>query len=125
LTEADGYPGPSLVLAYSPCIAHGYDLAYGADHQRQAVECGHWPLFHFDPRRLARGEHPLELDAKAPKARLLDYLRTETRFRLVERQDPERFRALVAGAEREAEVRRAMYEHLASFRAAPPRDARH
>ena len=65
--EADAYPGPSLIIAYSPCIAHGYDLVHGLDQQKLAVDSGYWPLYRFDPRRAASGERPLVLDSGAPK----------------------------------------------------------
>ncbi|MFQ5506043.1 MAG: hypothetical protein ACE5F1_14785, partial [Planctomycetota bacterium] len=65
--EADSYDGPSLILAYSHCIAHGINMRTGLDAHKQAVDCGHWPLFRYDPRRAARGENPLQLDSRAPK----------------------------------------------------------
>jgi pyruvate-ferredoxin/flavodoxin oxidoreductase len=112
--EAEAYPGPSLVIAYSHCIAHGYDLAHGLGQQRAAVDSGHWPLYRFDPRRTATGEPPLALDAPAPRQPLVDYLRGEARFRMVERQDPSRFKALVAAAERAIAARNAIYRRLAA-----------
>jgi pyruvate-ferredoxin/flavodoxin oxidoreductase len=114
--EAEAYPGPSLIIAYSHCIAHGYDMAHGADQQKLAVDAGVWPLYRFDPRRVPCGEPPLHLDSGPPKADLLTYLRNENRFRMVEKQDPERFRRL-ARASREASRRRlSLYEQLAGIR---------
>jgi pyruvate-ferredoxin/flavodoxin oxidoreductase len=113
LQEADSFPGPSLVIAYSHCIAHGYDMAQGAAQQKRAVDTGYWPLYRFDPRRLALGESPLKLDSAPPKGRLADFARNETRFRMVEQQDPERFRALADSAQRDIHVRWATYENLA------------
>jgi pyruvate-ferredoxin/flavodoxin oxidoreductase len=112
LVEADSYPGPSLVIAYSHCIAHGYDLAHGAEHQKLAVEAGYWPLYRFDPRRAAAGEPALKLDS-GPPGQLAPFLRNETRFRMVEEERPERFRALVAEAESDAARRFAVYQRLA------------
>ncbi len=66
--EADAYDGPSLIIAFSHCIAHGYDLEKGLDQQKLAVDSGYWPLYRFDPRRTAQGENPLQLDSGAPKA---------------------------------------------------------
>jgi pyruvate-ferredoxin/flavodoxin oxidoreductase len=111
--EADSYPGPSLILAYSHCIAHGYDLAQGANQQKRAVESGYWPLYRFDPRRVAEGESPLKLDSSPPKGRLVDFARNETRFRMVEQQDPARFRVLMDEAQAEIHTRWATYEQLA------------
>ncbi|HOU53737.1 MAG TPA: pyruvate:ferredoxin (flavodoxin) oxidoreductase [Myxococcota bacterium] len=113
--EADSYPGPSIIIAYSHCIAHGYDLVNGPDQQRLAVESGHWPLLRFDPRRLAQGLSPLQLDSGAPKTEIAAYARNETRFRMVERQNPEAFARLMAQAQREAASRFAVYEQIANM----------
>src|SRR3954464_430526 len=90
--EAESYHGPSLIIAYSHCIAHGYDMADGAKQQKLAVESGVWPLYRFDPRRLVQGEPPLRLDYGPPKAKVADYMRNESRFRVIERSDPARFK---------------------------------
>ena len=95
LQDAESYPGPSLIIAYSPCIAHGYDLEHGLDQQKLAVDSGYWPLYRFDPRRQAAGQNPFELDSAPPKVELSKFTRNETRFRLVEQQDPDRFRVLL------------------------------
>jgi pyruvate-ferredoxin/flavodoxin oxidoreductase len=116
LMEAEAYPGPSLVIAYSHCIAHGYDLVHGADQQRMAVESGIWPLYRFDPRRVDAGEPPLHLDSSAPKVAVADYMKNETRFRMVEKQDPERFRRLLAAAGNVAAQRFAVYQQLAGIK---------
>src|SRR6202007_756161 len=86
--EAEAYPGPSLVIAYSHCIAHGYDMAYGAAQQKLAVASGVWPVYRVDPRRTLEGQPPLQLDSGAPKASVLEYMRGESRFRMVEKQNP-------------------------------------
>jgi pyruvate-ferredoxin/flavodoxin oxidoreductase len=116
LAEADAYPGPSLVIAYSPCIAHGYDLRHGAEQQKLAVNSGVWPLYRFDPRRLARGEPPLQLDCNPPTIGVKAYMQNETRFRMVERMDAERFKRLAAAAQREATQRFALHQQLAGVR---------
>ncbi|HET7295065.1 MAG TPA: pyruvate:ferredoxin (flavodoxin) oxidoreductase [Vicinamibacteria bacterium] len=115
LLEAEAYPGPALVIAYSHCIAHGYDMAQGAEQQKLAAASGIWPLYRFDPRRAAKGEPPLQLDSPEPKASVRQYMRNETRFRMVEKQDPERFRHLLARAERQARQRFAVYRQLAGL----------
>jgi pyruvate-ferredoxin/flavodoxin oxidoreductase len=119
--EAESYPGPSLIIAYSHCIAHGYDMVHGAEQQRLAVESGIWPLYRFDPRRVLNGEPPLRLDSGSPKASVQEYMRNETRFRMVEKLDPERFKRLLAAAEREASRRVAVYEQLSALRVPDPR----
>jgi pyruvate-ferredoxin/flavodoxin oxidoreductase len=113
--EADSYAGPSLIIAYSHCIAHGYDLSYGLDQQKLAVDSGIWPLYRYDPRRRAEGLPPLILDAPAGKATVGDYMRNETRFRMVEKIDPERFRRLSVEARDAAARRLAVYEHMAKL----------
>jgi pyruvate-ferredoxin/flavodoxin oxidoreductase len=114
--EAEAHPGPSLIIAYSHCIAHGYDMVQGCEQQRLAAASGVWPLYRFDPRRVAKGEPPLILDSPPPKLRPAEYMRNETRFRMVEKQDPERFRRLLARAEREAHRRYAVYQQLAGLK---------
>jgi pyruvate-ferredoxin/flavodoxin oxidoreductase len=113
--EAESYNGPSLILAYSHCIAHGFDLAHGCDQQKLAVESGHWPLFRFDPRRLAKGETPLQLDSGAPKTALGTYVRNETRFRMIEQQNPEHFKKLLDQAQLDTTNRYSVYEQLAKL----------
>ena len=115
LQEAESYPGPSLVIAYSHCIAHGYDMAQGAEQQKLAVASGTWPLYRFDPRRKAAGEPALQLDSAPPRVDVLDYMRNESRFRMVEKESPERFRALVAQAREVIREREAVYRHLAGL----------
>ena len=113
--EADSYPGPSLIIAYSHCIAHGFDLAHGMDQQKLAVTSGIWPLYRYDPRRIDAGEPPLQLDSKAPKGSVAEYMRNETRFRMVERIDPQRFRRLAKQAQQFATQRVAVYDQLAKL----------
>ncbi|MBI3784332.1 MAG: pyruvate:ferredoxin (flavodoxin) oxidoreductase [Deltaproteobacteria bacterium] len=113
--EADSYPGTSIILAYSPCIAHGYDLAYGAEQQKLAVSSGYWPVYRFDPRRIANGMSPLQLDSAAPKTSVSDFARNETRFRMVEQLDAQRFRALMKAEQQEVQSRFAIYEQLAKL----------
>ncbi len=113
--EAESYPGTSIVIAYSPCIAHGYDLGFGLDQQKLATESGYWPLYRFDPRRIATGETPLLMDTATIKGSIATFMRNEARFRMVEQQDPERFRGLLVKAEREVKNRFQVYENLAKL----------
>ncbi|HEX6902640.1 MAG TPA: pyruvate:ferredoxin (flavodoxin) oxidoreductase [Thermoanaerobaculia bacterium] len=115
LLEAEAYPGPSLVIAYSHCIAHGYDLVHGVDQQKLAVESGVWPLYRFDPRRVAEGLPPLRLDSGEPTASVAEYMGHETRFRMTEKQDPERFKRLLESAALHAARRRSVYQQLAGL----------
>ena len=113
--EADSYPGPSLIIAYSHCIAHGYDLVQGLKQQQLAVKTGMWPLYRFDPRRIAQGEPPLKLDSKAPSLPLKEYMDGEAHFRMVEKIDPERYARLAVAAQREVTRRFAVYQQLAGI----------
>jgi pyruvate-ferredoxin/flavodoxin oxidoreductase len=111
--EAESYAGPSILIAYSHCIAHGYDLAGGLRQQQLAVDSGHWPLYRFDPRRIEQGLAPLQLDSKAPQVPLGDYVRNETRYRMIEQSHPEAFAELLACAQSDAGSRFAHLERLA------------
>ncbi len=113
--EAESYDGPSLIIAYSHCIAHGYDLANGLDQQKLAVDSGHWPLYRYDPRRLAAGEKPLVIDVAPGKAKLSQFMANETRFLVVQRDDPERFKTLLGKAEAEARHRSERLRFAADF----------
>jgi pyruvate-ferredoxin/flavodoxin oxidoreductase len=118
MLEAESWHGPSLIIAYSHCIAHGYDMAHGADQQRLAVDSGVWPLFRYDPRRVAAGEPAVVLDSGTgpAKTRVVDYMRNEGRFRVVELQDPKRFERLARSAQEQAERRLSFYRQLAGIR---------
>jgi pyruvate-ferredoxin/flavodoxin oxidoreductase len=120
MMEADAYDGPSLVIAYSHCIAHGYDMAFGADQQKRAVDSGVWPLYRFDPRRIDQGEPPLVVDMPGGKIPVQDYMRNEARFRMVERMDPDGFRDFARRSQLAAERRIATYQHLATLRLPKP-----
>ena len=120
--EADSYHGTSLIIAHAPCIAHGYDLRRGIEQQKLTVNSGVWPLYRFDPRRIDEGRPPLELDSRDPTVGVRDYLQNESRFRMVEAVDRDRFERLVAAHQRETTRRFAVYKQLAGI--SFPRDAR-
>ncbi len=112
--EAESYPGPSLIIAYSHCIAHGIavDMGVGARQQKLVVDTGQWLLYRFDPRRAERGENPLQLDSQAAKAKLQDYLLTENRFKMLTKSKPEDAKRLFAQAQVDADRRWKFYEFL-------------
>ena len=114
--EAEAHPGPSLIIAYSPCIAHGYDLAFSGQQSKLAVDSGQWPLYRFDPARGATGEPPLQLDADHPTVSPITYMRNEARFRMAEMVDPARFKHLLAHAASHSAHRVAIYRQLAGIR---------
>jgi pyruvate-ferredoxin/flavodoxin oxidoreductase len=109
IREAESYDGPSLVIAYAHCIAHGIDMAKGMQQQKLAVETGHWPLYQYDPRRTARGEHPLRLDSKEPTKPLSEYLYNEGRYRQLVRAHPDTAAQLLERAQEVVNGRRKIY----------------
>ncbi|MEH8110770.1 pyruvate:ferredoxin (flavodoxin) oxidoreductase [Aeromonas veronii] len=113
IQEAEAYPGPSLIIAYSPCEEHGYDMAESHEQMKQLTATGFWPLYRFDPRRADEGKLPLALDSRAPNASLAEALRHEPRFQLLERQLPEVASQLYEEAEQEANRRFAWLSQLA------------
>jgi pyruvate-ferredoxin/flavodoxin oxidoreductase len=118
--EAEAYPGPALIIAYSPCIAHGYDLGRSLDHQRLAVDSAYWPLYRFDPRREALGEPALVLDSPPPRLDVARLMAIETRFDVPEGHDHERATALIDQARQQIAKRFAVYQELAAHAAARP-----
>jgi pyruvate-ferredoxin/flavodoxin oxidoreductase len=113
--EAESYPGPSLIIAYSHCIAHGIDLdrGAGARQQRLAVESGQWLLYRFDPRRAEKGENPLQLDSTAAKTKVQDYLLSENRFKMLTKSKPDDAKKFFAQAQIDSERRWKYYQYLA------------
>jgi len=99
IIEAEEYDGPSIVIAYSHCIAHGYNLKQGLEQQRLAVDCAHWPLYRYDPRLAETGQNPLVLDSKDPKIPLSKYIYNETRYKMLTIIDPARATLLEQKAE--------------------------
>jgi pyruvate-ferredoxin/flavodoxin oxidoreductase len=116
MQEAESYDGPSLIIAYSHCIAQGFDLSHGNEQQKMAVESGHWPLYRFDPRRTAAGENPLQLDSGDVKIPLAEYAYNETRYKMLKLIDPERAARLMAEAQKETSQRYHLYQALASMK---------
>jgi len=113
--EAEAYDGPSLIIAYSPCIAHGYDMKHNHDQQDLAVKSGHWNLFRFNPEKLALDKNPLSLDSKEPSVRFTDFTNNEGRFSMLKRSHPEAAEALGKKAQQEAEARWHHYSQLADI----------
>ena len=113
--EAESYDGPSLIIAYSHCAMHGYDLSKGLEQQKLAVQTGYWPLYRYDPRLKAEGKNPFQLDSKAPSLPLKDYIYNETRYRMLVQSMPERAEFLLAEAQKAVEERWRKYEQLASL----------
>ncbi len=115
--EAESYDGPSLIIAYSHCIAHSIDMAKGLQQQKLAVDSAHWPLYRFDPRLKAEGKNPLQLDSGAPKIPLTAYTYNEGRYRMLQQSDPETAERLMAEAQQALEARWHKYEKMAQAEA--------
>jgi pyruvate-ferredoxin/flavodoxin oxidoreductase len=114
MREAESFRGPSLIIAYSHCVAHGYSMSQGLEQQKRAVACGYWPLFRFDPRRAEGGGNPMKIDSGAPKSSLAEFTRNETRFHMLERINPKRSAELMEMAAASVKERFALYEQLAA-----------
>jgi pyruvate-ferredoxin/flavodoxin oxidoreductase len=116
IKEAESYDGPSLIIAYSPCIEHGYHLGFGNEHQALAVKTGYWPIYRYDPRRISTGQAPLKLDCKAPTATFAEYAAIENRFKMLEKSDPETAARLAQFGQEFIDRRWATLEHLAGLK---------
>jgi len=120
--EAESWHGPSLIIAYSTCIAHGIDMSTSMSHQTEAVKSGFWPLWRFDPRLAVDGEHPMRLDSKAPTLPLEEFQEKEARFAMLARARPSAYEELHRLADQDTQERRRLYEQIAGVeRHAPGR----
>ncbi len=113
--EAEAYDGPSLIIAYSHCIAHGINMAKGMESQKLAVESGYWTMFRYHPDNLKEGKNPLKLDSKAPKIKLEDYIYKETRYKMLTKSHPKEAKELLNAAQEDVLKRWKLYEQMASF----------
>jgi pyruvate-ferredoxin/flavodoxin oxidoreductase len=113
--EAESYAGPSLIIAYSHCIAHGINMTMGYQEQKKAVECGHWPLYRFDPRLKEQGKNPLQLDSKAPSLSFEEYAYGENRYRTLKQSKPEVAAELLKLASSDVAQKYALMEQLAKL----------
>ena len=113
--EAESYPGPSLILAYSHCIAHGINMTTSMSHQKDAVNSGFWPLYHYDPRGADSGERPFHLDSHKPKMRFRDFAMQEGRFAMLARSHPEHADHLFGLAQRDIDDQWRYYEQIAAM----------
>jgi len=111
--EAEAFHGPSIIIAYSHCIAHGYDLAHGMDQQKLAVNTGYWPLFRYNPDLVAQGKNPFQLDSRAPNAALKDFIYNETRYTMLVKSNPEEAKKLLALAQQDVNEHWKLYDYLA------------
>ncbi|HEY7754890.1 MAG TPA: pyruvate:ferredoxin (flavodoxin) oxidoreductase, partial [Actinomycetota bacterium] len=123
IAEAEAWDGPSLIIAYSTCIEHGIDMATSMSHQVEAVKSGFWPLWRYDPRLAVEGQHPMQLDSKAPTVAVKDFQAKEARFAMLARSRPDEFARLQRLSQADAEERWRLYEQLAGVERHAPGDA--
>ncbi|MGZ5433153.1 MAG: pyruvate:ferredoxin (flavodoxin) oxidoreductase [Thermoanaerobaculia bacterium] len=116
LIEAEAYEGPSLIIAYSHCIAHGIDIATGLQHQKAMVDAGQWLLYRYNPDRRLKGENPLQIDTRRITSKVEDFLRLENRFNQLLKGDPEESKAIIDASQHDVDMRWQMYQHLAGLK---------
>ena len=113
MTEANSYEGTSIIIAYSHCISHGYNLVNGPAQQKAAVESAYWPLYRYDPRKIGTGENPFKLDSRDPKIPVSEYMKAENRFKMLQSFNPERAEMLNSQEQAFIDARWAKYKYLA------------
>jgi pyruvate-ferredoxin/flavodoxin oxidoreductase len=113
--EAEAWDGPSIIIAYSHCIAHGYDMAFGCDQQKLAVQSAYWPLFRYNPALSLEGKNPFQLDSRPPSLPLEKYVYNETRYTMLAKSNPEAARRLLEQAQHDVAERWKLYEHWAKM----------
>ena len=116
MNEAEAYDGPSLIIAYCPCINQGLNMADGLSHQKNAVETGSWPLFRFNPLNETTGKAPLTLDSKAPSKPLADFMSSETRFQVVNKMNPTRYEELLEKAQKNVNDKHTLLEYMSQYK---------
>jgi pyruvate-ferredoxin/flavodoxin oxidoreductase len=115
MLEAESYDGPSLIIAYAHCIAHGYDMARGLEQQKLAVLSGHWPMYRYDPRLAQQGQNPLIIESKEPSIPISQYAYNETRYKMLTQMDEQRAEELMKEAQRDAKSRWTLYQQMAAM----------
>ncbi len=113
--EAEAYDGPSLIICYSHCIAHGYDLIHGLDQQKAAVQSGYWPLMRYNPDLIKQGKNPMQLDSRTPTVALDKYIYNETRYSMLRHSQPEIAKELYGLAEADVKRRFKLYEYMGAM----------
>ena len=113
--EAESYDGPSIIIAYSHCIAHGINMTNGMQEQKKAVACGYWPLIRYNPDLAKEGKNPLQLDSREPSISLADYIYNENRFKVLKRTNPERAKELLDLAQHEVTCRFKKYQYMSKM----------
>jgi pyruvate-ferredoxin/flavodoxin oxidoreductase len=115
MVEAERYDGPSLLICYSACIAHGIDMSQSLAREEMAVKSGHWPLYRYNPELIAQGKNPLQLDCKEPSISFKEYAYSENRYRTLLSKDPERAKMLLELGQGDCDRRWNLYKQLSSM----------
>ena len=115
MVEAEKYDGPSLIICYSHCIAHGIDMAHGMEAEEKAVKSGHWLLYRYNPDLIRQGKNPLQLDSKKPSIPFEEYAYAEIRFRSLKSKDPQRAKMLLELGQQDCDRRWSLYSQLAAM----------
>jgi pyruvate-ferredoxin/flavodoxin oxidoreductase len=121
MAEAEAFDGPSIIIAYSHCIAHGIDMRSGMNEQKKAVASGRWPLYRFNPALRAQGKNPLTIDSTAPSISVEDFMMGENRFRALQKSNPETAKRLLKLAEAEYKWRLSVYKQIAEMSCETPK----
>ena len=115
MTEAESYKGPSIIIAYAHCIAHGIDMAHGMEQEEMAVKSGHWLLYRYNPDLILKGKNPLQLDSKEPTVEFKDYAYLENRYRSLKTKNPERAKMLLELGQRDCDRRWNLFRQMAEL----------
>ena len=115
LTEAEAYDGPALIIAYTPCIAHGVNMRFSVEEEKRAVECGYWPLYRFNPDLKAQGKSPFVLDSQAPNGTFQEFLMGENRFASLKKTQPKLAEELFTESETDSNALYAFYQKLSEI----------
>jgi pyruvate-ferredoxin/flavodoxin oxidoreductase len=113
--EAEAYDGPSLIIAYSHCIAHGINIRYGMDAQKKAVDSAYWPLYRYNPELATEGKNPFQLDSKPPKIKFEEFAYNEIRYKMLTKMAPEKAKKLLREAQDDIMKKWKFYEQLAAM----------
>jgi len=116
--EAEAWRGPSILIAYSHCIAHGINMSKATDQQKRAVDSGHWMLYRYNPALLAEGKNPMVLDSRQPTLPIAEYMLSEARYKMLTKSHPDAAERFLAQAQRDATARWRRYEQLVALHAA-------
>ncbi len=123
IIEAEAFDGPSIIIAYSHCIAHGINMRLGMNAQKLAVDSGYWPLYRYNPSLMKEGKNPFQLDSKPPKVKFEEFAYNEIRYKMLTKMDPEKAKRLLREAQEDVQKKWRYYEQLAAMNFSTPQSA--